>query len=111
MDCCRIDGSAIFTMDFKIPTSYLGTASSVSNPFRRCISSKNEITAAVPWAITVAIATPATPIPNCSTNHKSRNTFSTEEKMSRNKGVLESPNELNMEERILYINKNGIPKK
>ena len=61
--------------------------------------------------MTVAMATPSTPIPSHVTDIISRTTFRTEENMRRYRGVLESPMALNMEARTLYMNRNGIPKK
>ena len=69
------------------------------------------MTAEIPCAIKVAKATPFTPRPNCITNTKSRKIFSRDEKISRYRGVRESPRELNTEACTLYINKNGSPRK
>ena len=65
----------------------------------------------IPWAITVAMATPSTPIPMEVTEMISSTTFSREEKISRNRGVLESPMALNTDASTLYINRKGIPRK
>ena len=65
----------------------------------------------IPCAITVAMATPSTPMPMDVTEMISSTTFSREEKISKNKGVLESPMALNTDASTLYINRNGIPRK
>ena len=67
--------------------------------------------AETPWATTVAIATPSTPMPNTVTDRMSSPTLSTEEKISRYRGVLESPMALKMAASTLYINRKGIPRK
>ena len=61
--------------------------------------------------MSVAHATPATPIFSVSTRYRSSPTFSTEEKINRYSGTLERPSALNMAESTLYINKKGRPRK
>ena len=70
-----------------------------------------DIRADTPWAMTVAMATPSTPIPSHVTDIMSRTTFRMDENMRRYRGVLESPMALNMAARTLYINRKGIPRK
>ena len=65
----------------------------------------------MPWAIKVARAAPNTPRPSPATIQRSIKIFRTEEKIRSAKGILDSPMEVNMLERMLYINKNGKPAK
>lgn len=68
-------------------------------------------TADIPWAIRVARAAPKTPRPRPATIQRSITIFKTEENIKRPNGIFDSPIELNIVERILYINKNGNPAK
>ena len=72
---------------------------------------KNENTAEIPCAIRVAIAAPNTPRPSPATIQRSIKIFSMDEKISSPSGILDSPIEVNMVERMLYINRNGKPTK
>ena len=77
----------------------------------RCRKIKNENTAEMPCAINVARAAPNTPKPSPATIQRSIKIFRMEEKISRPSGILDSPMEVNMVERMLYMNKNGKPTK
>ena len=61
--------------------------------------------------MTVAIATPSTPMPSHVTEMISRTTFRMEENIKRYKGVLESPRALKIAASTLYMNRNGSPRK
>ena len=65
----------------------------------------------MPCAIRVARAAPNTPNPSPATIQRSIIIFKTEENISRPNGIFDSPIEVNIVERILYINKNGNPTK
>ena len=66
---------------------------------------KNENTAEIPCAIRVAIAAPNTPRPSPATIQRSIKIFRMDEKISSPSGILDSPIEVNMLERMLYINR------
>jgi len=72
---------------------------------------KNENTAEMPCAISVARAAPNTPRPRPATIQRSIIIFRTEEKIKRHNGIFDSPIEVNIVERMLYINRNGNPTK
>ena len=59
----------------------------------------------------VARAAPNTPRPSPATIQRSINIFKTEENIKRPNGIFDSPIEVNIVERILYINRNGNPTK
>jgi len=59
----------------------------------------------------VARAAPNTPRPRPATIQRSIKIFKIEENIRRPKGIFDSPMEVNMVERILYINRNGNPTK
>ena len=65
----------------------------------------------MPWAIRVASAAPNTPSPSPATIQRSIKILRTDEKISSPSGILDSPMEVNIVERMLYINKNGKPTK
>ena len=71
----------------------------------------NENTAEIPCAINVARAAPNTPSPKPATIQRSIRIFKTEENIRSTNGIFDSPIEVNIVERILYINKNGNPTK
>ncbi len=83
--------------------------SSPSYNFNVFISTEKDMTAEIPCAITVAMATPATPMFRTITMYKSKITFSSDEKIKRYKGIFDFPSALNTDDKILYINKNGNP--
>ena len=64
-----------------------------------------------PCAISVARAAPNTPRPSPATIQRSIKIFNTDEKIRRTNGILDSPMEVNIVERMLYINRNGNPTK
>ncbi len=65
----------------------------------------------MPCAISVAHATPATPIVNSFTKKISSAMLNNEEKINRYNGIWDFPSALNMADKILYINRNGSPRK
>jgi len=65
----------------------------------------------MPCAISVAHATPVTPMFAFVTSTMSSTTLNTEEKIRKYKGIRDFPSALNMEENTLYKNKNGSPAK
>ena len=71
----------------------------------------NENTAEIPCAINVARAAPNTPSPKPATIQRSIIIFKTEENIRSTNGIFDSPIEVNIVERMLYINKNGNPTK
>ena len=111
VDCCRMEGRAILAMPVNSPWSNRPAPPSPSYRLISCKKSRKEKAAEIPWAIKVAQATPATPIPSSRTRTTSRTMLKTEEKISRYRGILDFPRALNIEERILYMNKKGRPKK
>ena len=68
-------------------------------------------TAATPCAISVAIATPLTPISHTKTKMRSKMILRIAAKIKKYKGVLESPNALNKLEIALYKNVKINPRK
>ena len=72
---------------------------------------KSENTPEIPCAMRVARAAPNTPRPSPATIQRSINIFKTEENIKRPSGIFDSPIDVNIVERILYINKNGKPTK
>ena len=70
---------------------------------------RRESTAETPCAISVARAAPNPPRPSVLTIQRSRKIFKMEEKIKSSSGILDSPIDVNMVERILYINRNGKP--
>ena len=65
----------------------------------------------MPCAIKVASAAPNTPSPRPATIQRSITIFRIDEKISSPNGIFDSPMEVNIVERILYMNKNGKPTK
>ena len=109
IDCCNIDGRAILPMDLNILKLNNLILLQESIFFILLNKNKTDKTAEIPSEIKVAIAAPLTPIFKFITNIRSKIIFISEEKIKKNKGVLESPKELNDELTILYINKNTTP--
>ena len=110
VDCCKMEGRAIFAMGSssltaKIPAD--GHAMPRSSPSR---TPKDSI-AEIPWAISVAQATPVTPMESRVTKYQSSPMLNREENIRNPKGILDFPNALNIEDRILYINRKGRPAK
>ena len=67
--------------------------------------------AEMPCAIRVARAAPYTPSLRPPTIQRSIIIFKTDENINSHNGIFDSPIEVNMVERMLYINKNGKPAK
>ena len=110
VDCCRMDGSEIFAMGSSSRRSNAGARPGASRP--NCPSSaKKDSTAEIPCAISVAHATPATPISNCVTSTQSSATLNTEEKIRKYSGMRDLPSALNMADSTLYMNSSGRPRK
>ena len=65
----------------------------------------------IPCAMRVARAAPNTPRPSPATIQRSINIFKTEENIKSPSGIFDSPIDVNIVERILYINRNGKPTK
>ena len=65
----------------------------------------------MPCAIKVASAAPNTPSLRPATIQRSIMIFKIDENIRSPNGIFDSPMELNIVERILYINKNGNPTK
>ena len=59
----------------------------------------------------VARAAPNTPKPSPATIQRSIKIFKIEENINSPKGIFDSPIEVNIVERMLYINRNGNPTK
>ena len=110
VDCCKIDGRAIFAMGRSSSASKMPSEapSSFFSSFRRTVNDPNTET---PCAISVAQATPATSNAKSATNTQSKTMLNTEEKIRKYSGILDFPKALNIEESTLYINKNGSPRK
>ena len=87
IDCCMIEGTAIRTPLENMAESNFSTLPSVSYCFRIRIRIPKEITEEMPCAITVAMATPATPSFHTATIHRSSTTFKTEEKIRSISGI------------------------
>ena len=64
-----------------------------------------------PCAISVAQAAPAMPMSRTATMKRSRATFSRDEKTRKYSGMRERPSALKVDERMLYMNRNGRPRK
>ena len=64
-------------------------------------SLSRHITAEIPWASTVARATPGTPMPNPATNQMSSPIFNTVDSSRNARADTESPKPRKMPERIL----------
>ena len=109
VDCCKTDGTAMRSMEYSSCRSNL--LKGLLYCRIRCRKIKNENTAERPCAINVARAAPNTPKPSPATIQRSIKIFRMEEKISRPSGILDSPMEVNMVERMLYMNKNGKPTK
>ena len=110
MDCCRMEGSAIFVIS---ESSFLSKrAVFPQSRFRSTYrNTRKDSTAEMPWAIKVAQATPATPIWKYFTKMKSSPMLKREENIRKHKGILDFPRALNMEETTLYMNRKGSPRK
>ena len=109
VDCCKTDGTAMRSMEYSSCRSNL--LKGLLYCRIRCRKIKNEKTAEMPCAINVARAAPNTPKPSPATIQRSIKIFRMEEKISNPSGILDSPMEVNMVERMLYMNKNGKPTK
>ena len=72
-----------------------------SSPFRFLRRTPKERTADIPWAISVAQATPATPISIFVTMIMSRITLNMEEKIRKYRGILDFPSALNIAEDLV----------
>ena len=110
VDCCKMDGRAIFVMGSsssfaKMPSAF---PSIVWSSFKRMVK---EPTTDTPCAIRVAQATPATSRWKFATKIQSRTMLNTEEKIRKYNGIRDFPSALNMEDSTLYINRNGRPRK
>ena len=110
VDCCKMDGSAIIAMRRASPP-----LNSPVLPQLRLRSSRrntaNDSTADSPCAMSVAHAAPATPQPYRRTNTRSSTTLRMDEKMRKYSGMRDFPSALNMDETMLYMNRNGRPMK
>ena len=109
VDCCKTDGTAMRSMEYSSCRSNL--LKGLLYCRIRAKKIKNENTAEIPCAIRVAIAAPNTPRPSPATIQRSIKIFRKDEKISSPSGILDSPIEVNMVERMLYINRNGKPTK
>ena len=109
VDCCKTDGTAMRSMEVSSCRSNL--LKGLLYCRIRCRKIKNENTAEMPCAINVARAAPNTPKPSPATIQRSIKIFRMEEKISSPSGIRDSPMEVNMVERMLYMNKNGKPTK
>ena len=67
--------------------------------------------AEMPCEMSVARAAPKTPMPRLATIQRSMKMFSTDEKMRSASGMRDSPIEVNMFDRMLYMKRNGKPRK
>ena len=110
VDCWRIDGSASLAIGERRAVEKIFPAFS-SNPRSVLMRIRNEITALIPCAISVAHAAPATPIEKDATMMMSRTTFSTDENIRRKRGIFDLPSALNIDESTLYMKRNGRPRK
>ena len=109
VDCWRTEGTAIWSMECN---------SCLSNQSKRLLyrrirlrKRKSENTAEIPCAIRVARAAPNTPRPSPATIQRSIKIFKIDENTKSPSGIFDSPMEVNMLERMLYINRNGKPTK
>ena len=82
VDCCRMDGRAMRVMSESSVRSNRPVRAPSSFPSARR-NTKNESTAEIPCAISVAQATPATPIWNLVTRITSSTTLNTDENMRK----------------------------
>ena len=105
-----IEGSAIFVIDENIDEekSLFLLPSMILSVFVRMM---NERTAESACEMRVAHAAPAIPIPRAVTAAMSRTMFSSDENMRRKSGILDFPRELKTEDMILYMKRNGRPRK
>ena len=108
--CWMIEGRAIFVIDENIDEekSLFILPSMTFSVFRRMM---NESTAESACEMRVAHAAPAIPMPRAVTAAMSRTMFSRDENMRRESGILDFPSELKTEERMLYMKRNGRPRK
>ena len=67
--------------------------------------------AEIPWAMSVAQATPATPRCQCVTRIQSSQTLKTDEKIRKYRGTRDLPRALNMADRTEYMKRKGSPRK
>ena len=104
------EGTAIDDMRQKIPKSK-STYCFPSYPSIILIRIANESTAEIAWLISVAHAAPATPIPSDTTAMRSSTIFISDEKISRKSGISDFPRALKSEDRMLYMKRNGRPRK
>ena len=109
VDCCKTDGTAMRSMEYSPCRSNLLKELLYCRIRDRKI--KNENTAEIPCAIKVARAAPNTPRPRPATIQRSIKIFRIDENISSPNGILDSPMEVNMVERMLYMNRNGKPTK
>ena len=109
VDCWRTDGTAIRSIERSSHLSNQTKALLYRRIRYRKINSEN--TAEIPWAIRVASAAPNTPSPRPATIQRSITIFRVDEKISSPSGIFDSPMDVNIVERILYMNKNGKPTK
>ena len=109
VDCCKTDGTAMRSMEYSSCRSNLRKELLYCRIRDRKI--KNENTAEIPCAIKVARAAPNTPRPRPATIQRSIKIFRIDENISSPNGILDSPMEVNMVERMLYMNRNGKPTK
>ena len=109
VDCWRTDGTAIRSIERNsLPSNQ---AKWLLYRRIRLKKIKSENTPEIPCAMRVARAAPNTPRPSPATIQRSINIFKTEENIKRPNGIFDSPMELNIVERILYINRKGNPTK
>ena len=108
VDCCKIDGRAIFVIAMSSArlNAFVCPHCSFFSSFK---NTAKDSTAEIPCAISVAHATPVTPIWKFLTRTKSSATLNTDEKIRKYRGILDFPRALNMDEITLYINRNGSP--
>ncbi len=110
MDCWRMEGRAIRVMSHISPKEKRLVGPQLKF-FRTRRNTTKDRRAESPWAIRVAQAAPATPRPNRPTITRSRAMLNSEEKIRKQRGILDFPSALNIEEITLYINRKGSPKK
>ncbi len=99
--CCNALGPAMLKIWRRMLAEKRGAGVSVFRAFSRTRSTSSERMQAVPCAINVAHATPATPHAKTATNSQSKKIFASEEPIKKNSGVLLSPRLLKMPVEIL----------
>ena len=107
--CCRMLGTAIRLIRPSMFQENSSTRPSVRMEARRFRSARSASTQAMPCAMKVAQATPATSQWKTATKIRSSTMFPSDEPIRKYRGVLESPMELKIPVATLYRKRNTKP--